>query len=173
MWKHRLLASGIGLALCASVVWAQRQVLPPGPMQEKARLYCLPCHDARIIVQQPLDRNAWTRVIDKMVRWGTPVPPEEREPLIEYFAANFGPPKESSEKPELAAGPGVEKVRAACLSCHNVGVIIGQRLDRRDWQGAIDRMTRWGAEIKAADRAEILNYLAREYAARPPAKGAR
>lgn len=173
MWKRSFLGLAICAAISASVALAQRQVLPPGPMQEKARLYCLPCHDARIIVQQPLDRNAWTRVIDKMIRWGTPVPPEEREPLIEYFAANFGPPKESSEKTELATGSGLEKVRAACLSCHNAGVIIEQRLDRREWQSVIDRMIRWGAEIKAADRAEILNYLTREYAARPPAKGAR
>jgi len=175
MWKRSLLA-----VLVVALVWSawraelaatpQRQVLPPGPMQDKARLLCLACHDARIIVQQQLDRRAWERVMDKMIRWGTPVPAEERDALVDYFAQNFSVPPERAEKPELAAGPGAAKVKAACLGCHDAGVIVEQRLDRRDWQALLEKKIRWGVEIAPADRSEILNYLARHYAATPPAK---
>ena len=67
--------------------------LPAGAMQQKATTACMECHDARILVQQRLDRKAWTKEVDKMIRWGAVVDPSDRDALIEYFATNFGPDK--------------------------------------------------------------------------------
>ena len=74
--------------------------LPPGPMQQKATTACGECHDTGIIVQQRLDKAAWTKEVDKMIRWGAVVSAEDRQPLIDYFAANFG-----TDKPPLAGSP--------------------------------------------------------------------
>jgi len=60
-------------------------------MQEKASAACLTCHEARIILQQRLGKPAWTREMDKMVKWGAVVDPQDRDALIDYFSANFGP----------------------------------------------------------------------------------
>ncbi len=47
--------------------------LPAGPMQAKATTACLECHEARIILQQRLSKGAWTKEVDKMVKWGAVV----------------------------------------------------------------------------------------------------
>ncbi len=56
-----------------------------------------------------------------------------------------------------AALAGADKVRAACLGCHDVGIIARQQLDRRGW----------GAPVRAADHEAILHFLAKHFA--PPA----
>ena len=60
-----------------------------GPAVVNAR--CTLCHSDDLITQQRLDRAAWTRVVDKMIRWGAPVNPEEREVLLNYLAASYSP----------------------------------------------------------------------------------
>ncbi len=45
--------------------------LPAGPMQSKAAASCLECHEARIILQQRLGKGAWTKEVDKMMKWGS------------------------------------------------------------------------------------------------------
>src|SRR5215468_2079120 len=65
--------------------------LPAGSMQQKATTACLECHEARIILQQRLSKGAWTKEVDKMVKWGAAVDPNDRDALIEYLSTNFGP----------------------------------------------------------------------------------
>ena len=166
MWKRNVAIGLIAVSLFTVALWAQRLGLPPGPMQEKARVACLGCHDARIILQQHLTRAGWTKNVDKMIRWGTPVAPEDRDALIDYLTQNFGPAA-SPEPPKLADGPGVEKVRAACLACHDAGPIVEQRLDRRGWTRVMERQVRWGAVVRAEDRDTILDYLVAHYGPGP------
>ena len=71
--------------------------LPAGPMQAKATTACLECHEARIILQQRLSKFAWTKEVDKMRKWGAVVDPADRDALIDYFSANFGPDKPAYE----------------------------------------------------------------------------
>ncbi len=81
---------------CAPLFWAQAPQapdLPPGEMQAKARTACLECHEARIILQQRLNKAAWTREVDKMIKWGALVDPKDRDGLIDYFSVNFPPEK--------------------------------------------------------------------------------
>jgi DMSO/TMAO reductase YedYZ molybdopterin-dependent catalytic subunit len=51
---------------------------------------CRACHDDDLVVQQRLSADAWGRTVDKMVRWGARVTPEERGPLVEYLASRWG-----------------------------------------------------------------------------------
>jgi DMSO/TMAO reductase YedYZ molybdopterin-dependent catalytic subunit len=50
---------------------------------------CLPCHDERMMVQQHLTRPQWDREVDKMVRWGAEIKPDEREGILKYLADRF------------------------------------------------------------------------------------
>ena len=52
---------------------------------------CLACHDADIISQQKLTRTGWTNSVNKMIRWGATIPDADKEPLIDYLAAQFPP----------------------------------------------------------------------------------
>jgi hypothetical protein len=40
----------------------------------------------------------WTTVVDKMIRWGAPVSPAEREFVLDYLSGYYGPqrPTDSS-----------------------------------------------------------------------------
>jgi hypothetical protein len=78
--------------LFGAVSYAQTQSpseLPEGPMQAKAVTACTECHEARIIVQQRLSKAAWTKEVDKMMKWGAVVEPQDRDALIDYLSGNF------------------------------------------------------------------------------------
>jgi len=86
--------------------------LPPGPMQAKATTACTECHEGRIILQQRLSKAAWTKEVDKMVKWGAVVDPSDRDALIDYFSSNFSPdrppyepPRTSADKQSKTSGP--------------------------------------------------------------------
>ncbi len=60
-------------------------------MEAKATTSCLECHEARIILQQRLSKAAWTKEVDKMVKWGAVVDANDRDALIDYLSTNFSP----------------------------------------------------------------------------------
>ena len=76
--------------------------LPAGPMREKAEAACSTCHEARIIVQQRLSKSAWTKEVDKMIKWGAEVDPKDHDALIDYFSTNFGPDQSAYTAPRSA-----------------------------------------------------------------------
>jgi hypothetical protein len=55
------------------------------------RAACLTCHEEDVVRQQRLNRGQWEREIDKMVRWGSAVKPEDREGILNYLVTHFGP----------------------------------------------------------------------------------
>lgn len=77
--------------------------LPAGTMQARATRACTECHEARIILQQRLGKEAWTREVDKMIKWGALVDPGDRNSLIEYFSSNFGPDQPAYHPSRLAS----------------------------------------------------------------------
>jgi hypothetical protein len=109
MWPRSALRIA-ALALAAgAALWGQSagspnppqkplEGLPPGPMQSKATTACMECHDARIILQQRLSKAAWTREVDKMMKWGALVESNDRDAL----SANFGTDRPPYQAPRLA-----------------------------------------------------------------------
>ena len=58
----------------------------------------------------------------------------------------------------------VEKGKAEekrCAGCHGVRIIGTQRLSRAGWERELDKMVRWGADIK--EREALLVYLVDTY----------
>jgi hypothetical protein len=72
---------------------AQSAELPPGSAQERVTTACTECHDSHIIVQQRLSKAAWTKEVDKMIKWGAPVDANYRDAFIDYLSINFPPDK--------------------------------------------------------------------------------
>jgi hypothetical protein len=104
MFKLSVTALTVAL-ICGGVATgasSPNEQLPAGPMQGKAGAACLSCHEARIIVQQRLSKAAWTREMDKMTKWGAEVDPQDRDALIDYFSANFGPDQPPYAAPKTA-----------------------------------------------------------------------
>jgi hypothetical protein len=76
--------------------------LPAGVMQAKATTSCLECHEARIILQQRLSKPAWTKEVDKMIKWGAAVDAADHDALIDYLSTNFSPDQPAYEPPRSA-----------------------------------------------------------------------
>src|SRR5713101_2440466 len=87
---------------CVPVLRPQSADLPPGPLQAKMKTACLECHDSGIIVQQRLGKAAWTKEVDKMIKWGAVVDPGDRYAFIEYLSENFSADKEPYVAPRMA-----------------------------------------------------------------------
>jgi hypothetical protein len=94
-------AGTIALFALASApqLWSQSPDLPPGPVQGKVRTACLECHDSHIIVQQRLSKAAWTKEVDKMIKWGAVVDAADRDAFIDYLSTNFPPDKPAEPMP--------------------------------------------------------------------------
>jgi hypothetical protein len=96
----------ITFSLTASLAWSQKAAedLPAGAMQAKATTSCLECHEARIILQQRLSKAAWTKEVDKMMKWGAVVDAGDRDALIDYLSANFSSDQPPYEPPRMSTG---------------------------------------------------------------------
>jgi sulfite oxidase len=78
------------------VVSKQNPPQPPPPQPEASPSYpdgyraaCLGCHDEMPMRQQRITRTQWDREIDKMVRWGSPLKPDQRPGVLDYLAGRF------------------------------------------------------------------------------------
>jgi hypothetical protein len=80
----------------------RNEELPAGVIMQKATTACLECHEARIIVQQRLSKAVWTKEVDKMVKWGAVMDANDRNALIDYLSANFGPGQPEYSAPRSA-----------------------------------------------------------------------
>jgi sulfite oxidase len=74
-------------ASAASAPEPPAREIPPFPPKVKAA--CLPCHAEEMVAGQKLTKGQWEREVDKMVRWGAQVKPEDREALIDFLASHF------------------------------------------------------------------------------------
>ena len=73
------------------------------------------------------------------------------------------------ESVKLKEGPGVDKVRANCVSCHSLDYIAlnSPFLDDKGWDAEVKKMINaFKAPIKPEDAAPIAEYLARHYGKR-------
>jgi mono/diheme cytochrome c family protein len=73
------------------------------------------------------------------------------------------------ESVKLKEGPGVDKVRANCVSCHSLDYIAlnSPFLDDKGWDAEVKKMVNaFKAPIKPEDAAPIAEYLARYYGKR-------
>lgn len=92
------------LALCSlPLLRAQSPELPAGAVQAKVTTACMECHESRIIIQQRLGKGAWTKEVDKMIKWGAVVDPVDRDSFIEYLSTNFPPDKAPEQMPRAVA----------------------------------------------------------------------
>lgn len=119
-----MFCAAVAMAILAAVIpfWALSdrpspakvtEDLPAGAMQAKATTACLECHEARIILQQRLSKAAWTKEVDKMVKWGAVVDANDHDALIDYLSTNFGPDQPAYEAPRTAADRNTSEKSAA------------------------------------------------------------
>ena len=149
------------MVLSAQVLGAQ--ALPAGAGADVLKQRCVSCHESDIITSQRLSLAAWTRSVDKMVRWGSAVTPAEREVLQPYLATNFAPRPAASH---ATTDAGAASFKRACLTCHEADIIEQQKLSRTGWTRSVEKMMRWGASISDAEKEPLVEYLATRFGPR-------
>ena len=140
------------------------QDLPDGKGVEIARDKCTTCHEADLIVSQRLSRQGWAREVDKMVRWGAVLTDSEKDLLVDYLAANFGPIRKGVTITNPDRGKEIFENR--CLVCHEVDLTEQQRLSRQGWTREVEKMVRWGAAVTDAEKEPLIDYLTQKYGPR-------
>ncbi|QDV32957.1 c-type cytochrome [Tautonia plasticadhaerens] len=63
---------------------------------------CLMCHSAGMVESLRLTPEQWAAEVDKMIGWGAPVPPEEKDGLVGYLVSSFPTDGEAPPPPMLA-----------------------------------------------------------------------
>ena len=104
MYRLKALLAALLALACLTLLHAQSPELPSGPLQAKMKTACLECHDASIVVQQRLSKAAWTKEVDKMIKWGAVVDAADRDAFIDYLSANFPAEKAPYVPPNTANG---------------------------------------------------------------------
>jgi cytochrome c2 len=92
--RPRALALAAGLAMTTAVggaAPAQDTGLPQTPGWELV-MRCLMCHSVEIAVQQRLGPEGWSDTLDRMIKYGAPIPPEDKQRLLAYLLRHFRDP---------------------------------------------------------------------------------
>ncbi len=158
--RLRAVACAAAVVASAALVDAQAPpvTLPDGAGVEVARVQCIGCHDADLIVSQRLSPVGWDREVAKMERGGAKLSPDERPVLVAYLTRQFGVrPTASHDTAAVAAGETV--FTRACRVCHDDDQSAQQRLTSAGWGREVDKMVRWGAKVSADEKAPLVAFL--------------
>ncbi|MFN3477140.1 MAG: hypothetical protein ACK4Z6_06250, partial [Candidatus Methylomirabilales bacterium] len=74
----------------AGIAFGQGESLPPGEGAKLMLSRCTLCHSLGIRILPHQDRTGWEETVDRMIRFGAPLLPPEREVLIQYLVEHFG-----------------------------------------------------------------------------------
>jgi len=80
--------------------------------------------------------------------------------LISFFALPL------VKAQELPDGPGKRLVEEICTGCHGLESVTSQRATRQGWESTVDYMIQRGASMKEEDARVIVDYLAKNFAAK-------
>ena len=64
--------------------------LPPDARQQLVTGRCIICHSLETIAQQRQTRDEWAVILDRMVAYGMPMLPGDRELILDYLATRLG-----------------------------------------------------------------------------------
>lgn len=166
-----MIAAGALINDYSSAARASQRDLPESKGVEIVREKCLSCHEADVIVAQRLSKAGWGREVDKMIRWGAIVGEAEKEPIIAYLSANFGPAPAVTPSGTKDAGAanddrGKATFENKCLSCHEIDLVEQQRLSRPGWTREVEKMIRWGAAVTEEEKESLIDHLFKNYGPR-------
>jgi hypothetical protein len=103
MWRSPLARLVTALALGVGAGWAWSgggaphplaapvvNPLPQDPDQQFVTGRCVICHSLEMIAQQRQSREEWTVIVDRMITYGMPMEPGDRERMLTYLVKHLG-----------------------------------------------------------------------------------
>jgi len=103
MWRSPLARLVTALALGVGAGWAwsgggaphplAAQVVNPLPLDPDQQFVtgrCVICHSLEMIAQQRQTRDEWAVIVDRMITYGMPMGPGDRERMLIYLVKHLG-----------------------------------------------------------------------------------
>jgi ubiquinol-cytochrome c reductase cytochrome c subunit len=92
MWRSAFaLAAALALAAAGVPAGAQDAPIPKTPGWELV-MRCVICHSVEVAVQQRFGPQGWSDTLDRMIRYGAPIPPEDKQTLMAYLLQHYRDP---------------------------------------------------------------------------------
>jgi cytochrome c2 len=91
MFRRVVAVTLIGLAVASTVAPAQEVPIPQTPGWELI-MRCVMCHSVEIAVQQRFGPQGWSDTLDRMIKYGAPIPPEDKAQLMTYLLRHYRDP---------------------------------------------------------------------------------
>ena len=94
MWREMTVAAAFVLATRTAAVaptTAQEVEIPKTPGWELV-MRCVICHSVEIAVQQRFGPQGWSDTLDRMIKYGAPIPPEDKTQLMTYLLRHYRDP---------------------------------------------------------------------------------
>jgi cytochrome c2 len=91
MWRSVALAAALTVATDAAAAHAQEVEIPKTPGWELI-MRCVICHSVEIAVQQRFGAQGWSDTLDRMIKYGAPIPPEDKAQLMAYLLRHYRDP---------------------------------------------------------------------------------
>jgi|RhiMetdeSRZDD1v2_1073273.scaffolds.fasta_scaffold144670_3 hypothetical protein len=90
-----LAAGAVGLVVLgagAAARPAAQEVPIPQTEGWELVIRCAICHSVEIAVQQRFGPRGWSETLDRMIRYGAPIPPEDKARLMVYLLRHYRDP---------------------------------------------------------------------------------
>ena len=83
----------ISASLFAAIVYAQDVVLPDGKAKSIVENACAECHGLDQVVSSGMSADDWRKTVNRMVKKGASVTPDQIDSVVEYLSVYFVPDK--------------------------------------------------------------------------------
>ena len=91
MWRSVAAAATLVVLTGVTSAPAQEVAIPQTPGWELI-MRCVMCHSVEIAVQQRFGPQGWSDTLDRMIKYGAPIPPEDKAQLITYLLRHYRDP---------------------------------------------------------------------------------
>jgi len=149
----------------ASLSMALPQELPEGEGKKLLEERCVGCHSLISVVTLKQNRDAWKKLVVRMVGYGAQLDDKEVYAATEYLTKYFGPESSAAAaKPDSPEEKIAKRyIEGICSSCHDAGLIRSTEATKQEWYDIVMRMNGKDAGVSQRDVDVLVDYLASKY----------
>ena len=149
----------------ATLSMAAPQELPEGEGKKLLQERCAGCHSLKPVVSLKQSRDAWKKLVVKMVGYGARLDDKQVDLATEYLTKYFGPESSAASPTPESPEEKIAKryIEGICSSCHDAGLIRATEATKQEWFDIVTRMNGLDAGVSQRDVDLLVDYLARKY----------
>jgi hypothetical protein len=152
--------------------------LPEGQVRDIIRSSCSACHGIDEYAYYAMDRNAWSALIDRMetatsgLITGMEISDADRETLLDWMVAVFGPNaepferryvvREVTDETRLSDADAMTRLTDTCASCHSdLDRVIATEFDEETWRATLTGKIATGTPLIIDEVDPLIDWILR------------